>query len=114
MFCGDLYRLVKTRAFNHVETGNPLFGFGEWPIRFQDLAVSFANGDGLIHPDETVTGDSDSLAGHLGNPGFDIVLLRIVWFGRGISAHEHQVSHGRSLPHVPGRAFSTVLRTVNT
>ena len=68
MFRGYLYRFVKARAFKHVEARYPLFGLGEWSVRFQDLAVSLANGDGLIRIDQTVSGDSDSLALHLGDP----------------------------------------------
>src|SRR5882672_7883914 len=39
MFRGYLYRFIKACAFNHVKTRYPLLGFGEWPVRFQDLAV---------------------------------------------------------------------------
>ena len=68
MFRAYLYRLIKACAFNHVKTRYPLLGFGEWPIRFPDPAVSFANGDCLIHPGQTVARKSDSPAVHFGNP----------------------------------------------
>src|SRR6266700_925263 len=98
MFRGYLDRLITVCAFNHVKTRYPLLGFGEWPIRFQDLAVSCANRECLIQPGQTVARDSDSLAVHFGNPRFDIVLLGIVRFRRRIGAYEHQVSHHRSFP----------------
>src|SRR4029077_19022063 len=68
MFRGHLYRLVEARAFDHVKAAYPFLGLGERPIRCQDLAVSFANGDRLIWPGQTVAGDSDTPAVHFGDP----------------------------------------------
>ncbi len=68
MFRGYLYRFINAFAFNHVKTHYPLLGFGEWPIRFEDLAISFANGDCLIHTRQTVARNSLSPAVHFRNP----------------------------------------------
>src|SRR5260370_6171149 len=68
MLPGYLYRFIKARAFNHVKTHYPLLGFGERPVGFQDLAVSFSNGNCLIHSGQTIAENSDSSAVHFRNP----------------------------------------------
>src|SRR5262245_42732216 len=59
MFGGNLRRLIEARAFEHVKTRYPFLGFSERPIRCEDLAVPFANGDGLVHAGQAIAGDSE-------------------------------------------------------